>query len=89
MVLSELNLMPKRSLRATEVKTLAELAQFYTQQQNKEPAMVQVFTLSGTVVINTKIIGKETIVTNGLPAGLYLVKIVTAGGVVTKSLVVE
>ena len=41
-VLSELNLMPKRSLRATEVKTLAELAQFYTQQQNKEPAMVQI-----------------------------------------------
>jgi hypothetical protein len=42
LVLSELNLSPKRSFKATEVKTLTELAQFYMQQKNKEPTMVQI-----------------------------------------------
>jgi hypothetical protein len=55
LVLSELNLIPSRSLRATEVKTLAELAQFFTQQQNKEPTMVQIVSWKAQVDKGTPI----------------------------------
>jgi len=52
-------------------------------------AQVQVYTVSGTLVISKHIAGNESIATNGLPAGLYVVKIVTGNEVVTRSLIVE
>jgi len=56
---------------------------------SKETAQVIVYTLNGTVVLSTKVDGKGSIATNGLPVGLYVVKVVTAQQVVTRSLVVE
>jgi len=54
-----------------------------------EPAQIQVYTVGGTLVISTKVNGKEPIATNKLSAGLYVVKITTANEVVTKCLIIE
>lgn len=41
LVLAELKLIPQKKLKINDIKTLTELAQFYTQRTNKEPAMIQ------------------------------------------------
>jgi len=55
----------------------------------QEPSQVQVYTMSGTLVLQTTVMGNEPIATNVLPAGLYVVKIITAADVVVRNLVVE
>ena len=52
-------------------------------------AIVQVYSVSGTLVLSTKISGKEVIPISNMPAGLYLVKITTGNTFSVQSLVVK
>jgi hypothetical protein len=53
-----------------------------------EEAQVEIYSSMGSVIQKVKVSGKENIPLS-VPSGLYVVKITTAKGVVTKSLVVE
>jgi len=53
------------------------------------PAIVQVYSVSGILVLNTKISGKEVIPISSIPDGLYLVKIGNGKSINVQSLVVK
>jgi hypothetical protein len=55
----------------------------------EDDVRISVYNLSGSLVLSTNTVGKEPIATNGLPAGLYLVKIVTGNQVIIKKLIIE
>jgi len=50
---------------------------------------VQIYTVSGTLVLSKQVNGKESISTNNLTKGMYVVKIITDNAVMTKTLIVE
>jgi len=56
---------------------------------NEGSAKVEVYNLRSNLVLSTTVNGKEAISVSKLSAGIYVVKIITDGSVVTKRLVVE
>ncbi|HCT31262.1 MAG TPA: hypothetical protein DIW31_11160 [Bacteroidales bacterium] len=50
---------------------------------------VQIYTLSGTLVLSKLVNSEECIPTNNLTKGMYVVKIITDNAVMTKTLIVE
>jgi hypothetical protein len=56
---------------------------------NEGSAKIDIFGLNGNLVLSTTINGKEAISVSKLSAGIYTVKIITDGGVVTKQLIIE
>ena len=52
-------------------------------------ALVQVYTLGGELVLSKKISEKEIISSNNIPAGVYIVKIITRESNTTQSLIVK
>jgi beta-glucanase (GH16 family) len=57
--------------------------------QSDEPAKVELYTTTGTLLLQTDQIKSITISTKNKPAGLYFVKVITKNGVVTKQLLIE
>jgi len=56
---------------------------------NKGSAKVEIYGLNGNLVLSTMVMDKEAISISKLSAGIYAVKIITDGSVVTKRLVIE
>ena len=52
-------------------------------------AMVQIFTLGGAVAAQVEINGTATVATDGLQAGMYLVRVASANGVYASKLIVK
>jgi hypothetical protein len=54
-----------------------------------ENVLVKIYSVNSTLVLTTQTSGKELISINGLSTGLYIAKIITSKGVITRHLVVE
>jgi len=61
---------------------------FFSVNSN-DVATVLVYSINGTLVINTNVNSEEQITTEGLSSGLYIVKIITNGKIEVKSLIVK
>jgi len=56
---------------------------------NEGLSTVEIYSINGKLVVNTTVLGKEAVSVSKLSSGIYAVKIITDGSVVTKRLVVE
>jgi hypothetical protein len=52
-------------------------------------ANIEIYNLSSQLILTTKAVNNEPISLKDVPSGVYFVKIITASGVVTKSLVIQ